>query len=136
MTRIGRAVVGADGRRGKMPERGKGDIENRFVGFPEGQSREIALASATATTLADWVLYTMTISKRNILGATAMACGFALGGVRTFGQTGGLGNSQQPPVAKETASRIAERTKADSAKAVSRLADVLKHHPASRCGSR
>jgi dipeptidyl aminopeptidase/acylaminoacyl peptidase len=80
--------------------------------------------------LAKGVLYTMTISKLNILGATALACGFASGGVRTFGQIGDLGRSQQPPVAKGTASRLAEGIKSDSAKAVSRLADVMKRHPA------
>ena len=38
----------------------------------------------------------MTISKLKILGATALACGFAWGGVQTFGQFGGLSGSQEP----------------------------------------
>jgi RNA polymerase sigma factor (sigma-70 family) len=153
-------------------------------GFARGQASEAAVASATATTLAQGVLYTMTISKLKILGAMALACGFAWGGVRTFGQLGGLSGrqnpvgavtdaderqaaltrsvdklqseldesarrntemrktlqdiraelkslraSQQPSVAKGAATRLAEGIRADSAQAVSRLADVLRRHP-------
>ena len=65
-------------------------------GFAGRQSSEAGLASASATTLAKGVLHTMTISKLKILGAMALACGFAWGGVQTFGQFGGLGGSQKP----------------------------------------
>jgi hypothetical protein len=65
-------------------------------GFAGGQASEAALISATATTLAQGVLHTMTISQLKILGATALACGFAWGGVQTSGQFGGLGGSQRP----------------------------------------
>ena len=39
----------------------------------------------------------MTISKLvKVLGAAALACGFAWGGARTFGQIGGLAGGQDP----------------------------------------
>ena len=65
-------------------------------GFAGRQTSEAGLASASATTLAKGVLHTMAISKLKILGAMALACGFAWGGALTFGQFGGLGG--QPPV--------------------------------------
>lgn len=56
-----------------------------------------ALASATAVALARGVIYTMTISKLKILGASALACVFALGGVQTFAfQFGGIGGGGTP----------------------------------------
>jgi Tol biopolymer transport system component len=126
----------------------------------------------------------MTIFKLKILGAMALACGFAWGGVQTFGQFGGLNGNQkpdgavpdaderqaaltrsveklqaeldestrrntemrkelqailadlkarrvsrQPSVATKAAIRLAEAIHTNSARAVSRLADVLKRHP-------
>jgi RNA polymerase sigma factor (sigma-70 family) len=57
-------------------------------GFARGHATEAASATATATTLAKGVLYAMTISKLKIMGAMVLACGFACGGVQTFGQLG------------------------------------------------
>jgi len=57
-------------------------------GFARAHATEAAAATATATTLAKGVLYAMTISKLKIMGAMVLACGFACGGVQTFGQLG------------------------------------------------
>ncbi len=61
------------------------------LGFAGGRATEAASASATVTSLARGVLNTMTISKLRTLGAAALACGFAWGGVHSFGQFGGRG---------------------------------------------
>jgi RNA polymerase sigma factor (sigma-70 family) len=65
-------------------------------GFARGQPMDAGLASNMATTLATDVLYTMTITKLKIVGATALACAFAWGGVQTFGQFGRPGGNQKP----------------------------------------
>jgi RNA polymerase sigma factor (sigma-70 family) len=64
--------------------------------FAGRKAREAALASIMATTLAREVLYTMTISKLKILGATALACALAWGGVQAFGQLARASGSQKP----------------------------------------
>jgi dipeptidyl aminopeptidase/acylaminoacyl peptidase len=56
----------------------------------------------------------MTNSKRRILGAAAVSCAFAMGGVLTFAQPAGPGRGQEP------------------ARAVAELAEVLKRHPPRR----
>ena len=66
------------------------------LGFAGRQAAEAALASATATTLARGVLYTMTFSKLKILGAAILTCAFAIGGVQTFGKLGGLRGDPKP----------------------------------------
>jgi hypothetical protein len=38
----------------------------------------------------------MTVSKLRTLGVAALACGFAWGGVHSFGQLGGPGRSREP----------------------------------------
>src|SRR5205814_5444683 len=88
------------------------------IGFAGGPSNEAGLASGAATSLAKGVLHAMTISKRKILGATALACGFAWGGAPTFGQSGGPGGSENP------------KGVTASARAASRLADAPNPHPA------
>ena len=57
---------------------------------------EATFASATATTLARGMLYTMTVSKLAILGAAGLAGVFALGSAQTFGWLGGLERAQEP----------------------------------------
>jgi RNA polymerase sigma factor (sigma-70 family) len=155
------------------------------IAFAGSRSSEAGLASSSATALAKGALHTMAISKLKILGAMALTCGFAWGGVWTFGQSGGLGGnqrpvgavphagepkssltrlvdelqseldesarrniemrkalqgiradlkalrtSQQPFDAKRAAILLAEAINRNSAQAASRLADVLKRHPA------
>jgi hypothetical protein len=71
----------------------------------------------------------MTISRRKLLGATAVVSGLAWGGVESFGQRSGLGGSHTS-VAKEAPIGLAEGNKSDSAQAARGLAEVLKRHPA------
>src|SRR5262249_6722787 len=66
------------------------------LGSAGRRATEVASASAAVTSLARRVLQTMTISKLKILGAMALACGFAWGGVRNLGQAGGLGGGPGP----------------------------------------
>jgi RNA polymerase sigma factor (sigma-70 family) len=90
-------------------------------GFARGQASEAGLASAAATTLAKGVLHAMTISKLKILGAMALACGFAWGGLQAFGQLGSLTSSQEP----SKAAPDADQRPADLTRSVEKLQSEL-----------
>jgi RNA polymerase sigma factor (sigma-70 family) len=68
------------------------------VGFAGRRATDAALASVPAITLARRMLYAMTISRLNILGASALACALALGGAQTllWAQSGGRTRTQDP----------------------------------------
>jgi hypothetical protein len=66
------------------------------LGFAGSGATEAASASAAVTSLARGVLNTMTVSKLRTLGAAVLACGFAWGGVHSFGQPGGPSSSREP----------------------------------------
>jgi RNA polymerase sigma factor (sigma-70 family) len=119
------------------------------IGFAGGPTSGAGLASASATILAKGVLRTMAISKLKILVAMALACGFAWGGVRTFGQLGGVGDSQEPSRAvpgtderQDALSRAVDKLQSDldesarrTAKMQRELQDIrarLKAQPASQ----
>jgi RNA polymerase sigma factor (sigma-70 family) len=64
--------------------------------FAGRRASEAGMASASAIILAKGVLRTMSIPKLKILGTTTLVCGFAWGGVQSFGQLGGLGGNRKP----------------------------------------
>ena len=77
----------------------------------------------------------MTISWLKTFGTAVLASALALSGGLAFGESGGLGGSQEPakPVQDAVARQAIPVPPAEpSARAVSRFADVLKRHPARR----
>jgi RNA polymerase sigma factor (sigma-70 family) len=102
-------------------------------GFAGRQSSGAGLASASATTLAKGVLHTITVSKLKILGAMALACGFAWGSVQTFGQLTGVSASQNPVGAvpdtddREAAlTRSVDKLQSDIDESVRRITEMRK----------
>jgi RNA polymerase sigma factor (sigma-70 family) len=102
-------------------------------GFAGRHSSGAGVASVSATTLAQGVLHTMTISKLKILGVTALACGFAWGGARTFGQLGGLGQGQNPVGAvpgtderQDALTRAVDKLQSDLDESARRTAEMQK----------
>ncbi|HEV3121830.1 MAG TPA: RNA polymerase sigma factor, partial [Isosphaeraceae bacterium] len=86
--------------------------------FAGRRATEAAMASATATTLARGVLYTMMISKLKMVGAATLACVLALGGMRTLAFQ--LGGGNEP--AEQAKSKAGA---ADPRAALARLAEKL-----------
>ncbi len=70
--------------------------------FAGRRATEAALISAAPAALARGLLHVMTISRLTILGAAALSCALAVGGLKTLGAFGAIAAGQQPaPVAPE-----------------------------------
>ena len=70
--------------------------------FAGRRATEAALISAAPAALARGLLHVMTISRLTILGAAALSCALAVGGLKTLGAFGAIAAGQQPaPVTPE-----------------------------------
>ncbi len=101
--------------------------------FAGRRATEAALISAAPAALARGLLHVMTISRLTILGAVALSCALAVGGLKTLGALGAIAAGQQPaPVAPEVdddprvgLTRSVERIQAE-VDATARRTDELK----------
>src|SRR5262249_55514689 len=116
-----------------LPAGGLDPTGRAAVGFVGGQTCGAGLAPAPAATPGKGGAPSKAISTLKILVAMALACGFAWGGVRTFGQLGGVGGSQEPVGAvsgtderQDTLTRAVDRLQSDLDESARRTAEMQK----------